>query len=148
MKTTHSNQPMLVLGIPLRTSNEKAFQDIPAHWQRFGSENWLARIPHRADDDVYAVYTHHEHEGIDNHGAYTLIVGARVTEASSVPEGMASVVVPPAKHAVFDVERGRNDKVGERWLDIWANRDIAKTYLCDHERYQPNGDIEICVGIR
>lgn len=148
MKTRQTTQPMLVLGFPLRTSNEKAFGDIPAHWQRFGSENGLTRIPNRADDDVYAVYTHHEHEGIDNHGDYTLIVGARVTDVAAVPKGMASVVIPPARHAVFDVERGRADKVGERWLDIWANQDFAKTYLCDHERYQPNGDIEICVGIR
>lgn len=148
MKTTNTTQAILVLGFPLRTSNEKAFRDIPAHWQRLGSENWLARIPDRADDDVYAVYTHHAHEGIDNHGDYTLIVGARVTAATAVPEGMASVVIPPAKHAVFEVERGRADKVGERWLDIWANRDLSKTYLCDHERYHPNGDIEICVGIR
>jgi predicted transcriptional regulator YdeE len=148
MKTTRTTEALLVLGFPLRTSNEKAFQDIPAHWQRFGSENWLALIPNRADDDVYAVYTHHAHEGIDNHGEYTLVVGARVSGVTSVPEGMASVVIPPARQAVFEVERGRHDKVGERWLDIWANRDLAKTYLCDHERYQPNGDIEICVGIR
>lgn len=148
MKTIETPEPMLVLGIPLRTRNDRAFEDIPKHWQRFGSENWLARIPNRADGDVYAVYTHHEHEGVDNHGDYTLIVGARVSEASAVPEGLASVVIPAARHAVFGVERGRNDKVGERWLDVWANQDLAKTYCCDHERYGADGSIEIRVGIR
>ncbi|HEY0818201.1 MAG TPA: GyrI-like domain-containing protein [Rhizobacter sp.] len=148
MKTLQTTEPMLVLGLPLRTRNDRAFQDIPAHWARFSGENWLARIPHRADGDVYAVYAHHEHEGVDNHGDYTLIIGARVTEASEVPEGLASVVIPPAKHAVFEVERGRHDKVGQRWLDVWANQDLVKTHRCDHERYAPDGNIEIRVGIR
>ena len=148
MKTLQTTEPMLVLGIPLRTNNQRAFQDIPAHWQRFSGENWLARIPHRRDGDVYAVYTHHEHEGVDNHGEYTLIVGACVTHADTVPEGLASAVIPPGPHAVFEVEPGRHDKVGERWLDVWANQALAKTYRCDHERYAPDGTIEIRVGIR
>jgi predicted transcriptional regulator YdeE len=148
MKTLQTTEPMLVMGIPLRTRNDRAHRDIPAHWQRFSSEGWLERIPHRADGDVYAVYTHHEHEGVDNHGEYTLIVGARVTQASAVPEGLASAVIPPSQHAVFEVERGRHDKVGERWLDVWAHHGLAKTFRCDHERYAPDGRIEIRVGIR
>jgi predicted transcriptional regulator YdeE len=148
MKTLQTTEPMLVLGIPLRTHNDRAFQEIPAHWQRFSREGWLARIPQRADGDVYAVYTHHEHEGVDNQGAYTLIVGARVTQADVVPEGLASAVIPPSRHAVFDVEAGRPEKVGERWLDVWAHRELAKTFRCDHERYASDGSIEIRVGIR
>ena len=148
MKTLQTTEPMLVLGLPLRTNNQRAFQDIPAHWRRFSEEGWLERVPHRADGDVYALYTHHEHEGVDNQGDYTLIVGARVTHAESVPEGMASAVIPPARHAVFDVEAGRHDKVGERWLDVWSHRELVKTYRCDHEHYAPDGRIEIRVGIR
>lgn len=148
MKTLQTTEPMLVLGIALRTNNARAFQDIPAHWQRFSQEKWLEQIPNRMDGDVYALYTHHAHEGVDNHGDYTLIVGARVTHAEAVPQGLASAVIPPSKHAVFDVEAGRHDKVGERWLDVWANRDLQKTYRCDHERYTPDGSIEIRVGIR
>ncbi len=148
MKTLQTTEPMLVLGIPLRTNNERAFQDIPAHWQRFGQENWLARIPNRADGDVYAVYTHHAHEGVDNHGDYTLIVGARVMHADAVPEGLASAVIPPGRHAVFEVEHGRHDKVGERWLDVWAQQALDKTYRCDHEHYAADGRIQIRVGIR
>lgn len=148
MKTLRTTDPMLVLGIALRTANDRAFREIPAHWQRFSGEGWLDRIPHRADGDVYAVYTHHEHEGVDNHGEYTLVVGARVTQAREVPPGLASVVIPPSQHAVFEVEAGRFDKVGERWLDVWAHRDLAKTFRCDHECYAPDGRIEIRVGIR
>jgi predicted transcriptional regulator YdeE len=122
MKTMQITEPMLVLGIPLRTRNDRAFQDIPAHWQRFGSEKWLERIPNRADGDVYAVYTHHAHEGVDNHGDYTLIVGARVTQADAVPAGLASAVIPAGRHAVFEVEAGRHDKARPSTCPMRASR--------------------------
>jgi predicted transcriptional regulator YdeE len=148
MKTLHISEPMLVMGMALRTRNDRAFRDIPALWDRFRIERWLDRIPQRSDEHVYAVYTHHEHEGIDNHGDYTLILGAQVSGVATVPEGFASAVIPSGRYAVFDVDRGRPDKVGERWQDIWNHPGLQKTYRCDHERYAPDGSIEIRIGIR
>jgi predicted transcriptional regulator YdeE len=148
MKTLQTPEPMLIVGLPLRTDNERAFRDIPAHWERFSREGWLGRIPGRAGDDVYAVYTHFSHEGVDNQGEYSLVVGAKVDAASAVPEGLASVIIPASRHAVFEVEAGRPDKVGERWIDVWADQSLARTHVCDHEHYHPNGHIDICVGVR
>ena len=46
-----------IVGLPLRTNNAEGFKTLPTHWQRFMGEQVLAQIPHRAGDDLFAVYT-------------------------------------------------------------------------------------------
>jgi predicted transcriptional regulator YdeE len=147
MKTMEQARPLTIVGIELRTSNAEAFSTIAPHWQRFSGEGVLARIPAKASDDVYAVYTHFEHEGIDNNGCYSLIIGAAVDGLREVPPGMVSAVVPPSRRVVFPVERGRHDLVGATWQRIWSETGLRKTFIADYERYQPNGDIDICIGV-
>jgi predicted transcriptional regulator YdeE len=148
MHTFESTESFTIAGLELRTTNEQAFETIPAHWERFHRGGALAAIPGRASDDVYAVYTNFEHPGVDNLGVYSLILGARVTGAQDVPPGMTAITVAAARHAVFTVATGHPERVGARWQDIWGCTDIAKSYLCDHERYRPNGAIDIFVGTR
>jgi predicted transcriptional regulator YdeE len=148
MKILHSSEPLTIVGIELRTSNEQAFQSIPPHWQRFGAEQALDRIPAKASGDVYAVYTHFEHEGIDNRGTYSLIIGAAVDGLREVPAGMVSTVVPASRRVVFPVERARPDLVGAAWQHIWAQGDLGNSFIADYEHYHQNGDIDICIGVR
>lgn len=147
MQVIEFTEPIHVVGLGLRTSNERAFEDIPAHWGRFHQSGVLASIPDRVGEDLFGVYTHFEHPGIDNLGVYSLIIGARVNGASPAPPGLASTTIPAARRAVFPVDKGHPERVGERWRDIWASADIVKTYLCDHEHYKANGEIDIVVGI-
>lgn len=148
MKIVEQTAPLLVVGIELRTSNDEAMQTIPPHWRRFTEEGVLARIPNRAGDEVLAVYTHFEHEGIDNRGRYSLIIGAPVEGLREVPPGMVSAVVPASRRAVFAVERARPDLVGQAWQQIWQHGDLQKTFIADYERYGAHGDIDIHIGIR
>ncbi|MCW7538238.1 GyrI-like domain-containing protein [Aquabacterium sp. A7-Y] len=147
MKTIHQTQPLTIVGLELRTSNDEAFTTIPAHWQRFAREAVLQGIPNKTSADVYAVYTHFEHEGVDNRGHYSLIVGAPVAGLAEVPPGLVSTVVPPSTRAVLAVETGRRDLVGEAWRRIWESQDLKKTFIAEYEHYKPNGEIDICVGI-
>src|SRR5687767_2441815 len=148
MKIIEQTAPILVVGIELRTSNDKAMETIPPHWRRFADEGVLARIPHKASDEVLAVYTHFEHEGVDNRGMYSLIIGAPVEGLSEVPQGMVSAVLPASQRAVFPVERARPDLVGQAWQQIWQRGDLKKTFIADCERYGPHGEIDIHIGIR
>lgn len=148
MRIVETTAATHVVGLELRTNNERAFEDIPAHWQRVHREGLMARLEHRSSDDLFAVYTRFEHPGVDNLGEYSLIIGAQVADPSVVPSGLTLALIPAARCAVFPVERGHPERVGERWRDIWANTDIVKTFVCDHELYQPNGEIDIFVGIR
>lgn len=138
---------MLVVGIELRTSNDRADATIPVHWGRFVQQQVAARVPQRSGDDVIAVYTHFEHEGIDNHGQYSLVIGCPVHGRPCVPEGMVSVRVPPSRRFRLDVEGGRAERVGAAWQQVWKRNDLLKTYVADYERYGSDGSIELCIGI-
>jgi predicted transcriptional regulator YdeE len=148
MRIIETTEPINVIGLELRTSNQRAFEDIPAHWERFYRAGALASVPGRASDDVFAIYTNFEHAGHDNLGVYSFIIGAQVTDTLQVPSGMVPVVIAGSRRAVFSVDPGHPERVGERWRDIWACTDIVKTYVCDHERYKASGEIDIFVGIR
>lgn len=136
-----------VVGIELRTTNLEAMQTIPPHWQRFAAEGVMGRISGRLSDEVYAVYTHFENAGHNNLGLYSLVIGAAAPASVSVPEGMVRVVVPASRRAVFEVEHGRPDLVGPKWVDIWGHTDLPKTFIAEFERYGPDGSILISIGL-
>jgi predicted transcriptional regulator YdeE len=140
-------QAITVVGIELRTTNMVAMETIPGHWARFASEGVLAAIPGRLSDEVYAVYTHFENAGANNHGLYSLVIGAAVAAATDVPRGMVRVVIPASARAEFAVPAGRFDLVGPAWQATWALTALPKTYIADFEHYRANGDITISVGL-
>lgn len=148
MQIVQQDTALRIMGIELRTSNDEAMQTIPAHWQRFTEDGVLARIPGKLSDEVYAIYTHFEHAGVDNRGIYSLIIGAPVSSTQAVPPGMSHAVLPASPRAVFPVPPGRFDQVGAVWQDIWQRDDLPKTFVADCERYRANGDIDILVGVR
>ncbi|NRF68342.1 AraC family transcriptional regulator [Aquincola sp. S2] len=148
MFQTQHSEPFTVIGLALRTTNAEAFETIPAHWQRFYRDELLARIPGKLSDDVIALYTHFEHAGRDNDGEYTFVIGAPVTADAVPPEGLIQVDVPAVRCAVFEVERGHPERVGETWRTIWQQQGLPRRYVCDHERYRTDGRIHIHVGLR
>jgi predicted transcriptional regulator YdeE len=148
MKTEQLPQAIHVVGIELRTTNLEAMQTIPPHWQRFGKEEVLAHIPSKLSGDVYAVYTHFENVGLNNTGLYSLVIGAAVPASAEVPAGMVRVVIPASKRAVFDVEPGRMDLVGAKWMEIWGHTELAKTVIAEFERYSADGTIAISIGLQ
>ena len=148
MKTEPLSQAIHVVGIELRTTNLEAMQTIPPHWARLAQEDVLAHIPDKLDDEVYAVYTHFENAGSNNVGIYSLVIGARVSASAEVPEGMVRVVIPASKRAVFEVEPGRVDLVGAKWMEIWGNTELPKTFIAEYERYSADGKIAISIGLQ
>jgi predicted transcriptional regulator YdeE len=146
-QTMIQNEPMTVVGIELRTTNEKAFEEIPLHWRKFYQESVLDKVPNRASGDVYAVYTNFENPGKNNSGVYSLIIGAPVKSLDHIPPSLVATVIPKSKRRVRSVATGHPEKVGEKWQEIWHLADLKKTYVSDFERYQPSGNIEIFVGV-
>ena len=56
--------------------------------------------------------------------------------------------VPGSRRAVFEVQRGHPEKVVDVWRENWRTDTLQKTFVCDYERYQPDGTISIHVGAR
>ncbi len=146
MNITHVENTIQVTGIAIHTSNQEAAKTIPEHWNKFFSEGIAAQIDGKLSDDIYAVYTGFENEGFSNDGQYTFIIGVNVGTETEVPNGMVSISIPTGDYRVFDVEKGKPEKVFEKWIEIWGVDDFDKAYVCDFEKYSPEGDICINVG--
>lgn len=61
---------------------------------------------------------------------------------------MVRVVIPASKRAVFEVEPGRVDLVGAKWMEIWGNTELPKTFIAEYERYSADGKIAISIGLQ
>lgn len=137
------NEPgFYVIGIETRTTNKAEMAgagNIAQLWQRVFTENLFARIPNKADTFLRGVY--HDYES-DKDGAYTLLVGVRVTSLDDIPEGMVGYQVPAGKFQVFTTERGPvGHVVVKTWMDIWRLEDEGKLnraytdHTADYELY-------------
>jgi predicted transcriptional regulator YdeE len=148
-----------VIGISTRTSNAKEISgqgDIGQLWARFMQDGLLAKIPHKIDANILAVYTDYE---TDANGPYAYILGARVSSADNVPQGMVARKVPAGKYAVFTSGKGPAEKVvPDTWRRIWAVPKSSpggnRTYLADFELYDQratdprNSQVDIYIGIK
>jgi predicted transcriptional regulator YdeE len=148
-----------VIGIAARTTNAKEMSGsgvIAQQWDRFMKEGLLNKIPNKVDSNILTVYTDYES---DANGAYTFVIGARVSSADVVPPGMVAKRVPAGRYAVFTSEIGFVGKVvPETWGRIWAVPKSApggsRSYQADFEIYDQrasdpqNAQVDIYVGIR
>lgn len=152
-------QAFTVVGITARTSNAKEKTPegrIGKQWERLMREGLLAEIPNKADGNIVAVYTEY---ASDKDGEYTYVLGARVTNAESIPVGMVAKKVPAGRYAVFTSEKGPVQKtVVEMWQRVWSTPKSAlggdRTYKADFEVYDQRAQnpadavVDLYVGVR
>ena len=148
-----------MVGISTRTMNAKEMSGkgvIAQQWDRFMKEGLLSKIPNKVDSNILAVYTDYES---DANGAYTYLIGARVSSTDGVPAGMVAKKIPAGRYAVFISEKGFVGKVvPETWSRIWAVPKSAaggnRAYQADFEVYDQraadpqNAQVDIYVGIK
>ena len=154
-----SESSFTVVGISARTTNaqERSGRGVVGKmWQRFISEQLLEKIPDRADSSILALYTNYDS---DANGAYTFVIGAKVTSAGKIPSGMIAVKVPAGKYRVLTTDRGPTVQVvPEAWARIWSLSKSQlggeRAYKTDFELYGPraadpqNAEVQIYVGIK
>ncbi len=138
--TIIQKEPMLVMGIEVRTTNEggKAAADISSLWGRFYRENIQAMIPHQKTGEVVGLYTEYEK---DHTKPYTLVAGCEVILSGSVPKGFVVKKVPAAKYAVFQIPGPFPSSLVDTWSWIWKS-ELRRTYTGDLEVYPPGFDHE------
>ena len=153
-------QEFTVIGIKVRTNNAKEMAGegvISKHWERFFKDGILDKIPHKADANIYAVYTNY---ASDRNGDYDLLLGAKVTDAVAVPTGMTAVAVWGGKYSTFTSSKGPVGKVvSELWQEIWRLEDQSqlggkRAYKTDFEVYDErsrdpqNSQVDIYISIK
>lgn len=145
--------PIHVTGLKIRTSNKnkQSFSDIPTLWARFMQENTPEKISDKLSSDIYAVYTDFEHEGKNNEGMYTLIIGCATNSKVEKNKQLVSTTIPAGHYKPFPVENNDPEKVGKAWQEIWKRPEAEKadwSFKCEFERYHASGEIEIFIGLK
>ena len=148
-----------VVGLVARTTNAKEMTPdgvIGRQWMRFMKDNMLGQIPNKADENIVAVYTDY---ASDENGDYDFLLGARVTSAETVPEGMGSRAIPAGRYAVYTSDKGPAPKVvPAMWQRVYATPKStpagARIYRADYEVYDERARnpeesiVELYVGVK
>ena len=142
-----------VIGISVRTTNKhgKAGNDIPALWNNFMINGIADKIPGKIDNSIYCIYTEYEK---DHTQSYTAILGCKVSNLETVPNGMTGKTLEEAnytKHIVKgDILQGM---VFDEWIKIW-NSNLARTFTTDFEVYgekaqdPENAEVDIFIAVK
>jgi predicted transcriptional regulator YdeE len=130
----------LVAGLEARTTNalEMSGKGIIAKlWSQMG----------QPAGPIVAVYYDY---ASDRDGAYTYLLGTKVSAAEKIPPGMVAHEVAGGDYSKFS-SSGANpaEAVVRLWQEIWnlEKTSLRRAYKTDFEVYQPNGDIDIYIGV-
>jgi predicted transcriptional regulator YdeE len=149
-----------VIGISVRTNNATEATGagaIPQQWARFFQESVMGKIPNRADDTVYAVYSDYQK---DRNGDYDFTLGVRVTDSSTVAPGMVVKHIPAGEYSVVTSDKGpAHQVIPAAWQEVWKLEDGSRlggirSYNSDFEVYDDrsrdpdNVQVDIHVGVK
>lgn len=138
------------IGLELRTDNQRCSLEMPAHKEKFFSQNILAKIPNKISGDVLAVYT--DYEG-DYTQPYSWILGVEVSSLDEIPVGLVGKEIPESKYAVFTTEGEFPQGLIAAWQAIWQS-DLSRSYTTDFEVYssdfdpQKNPEVKVFIAIQ
>lgn len=158
-KRVHQEQ-FSIIGIEARTTNAKEMAGdgiIGKQWQRFFQDQVLQKIPHKADQSIYAVYSDY---ASGRTGEFSFVIGAKVNDKSTVPSGMVLKIIPAGDYALISSDKGPVAKVVvAAWQQIWALEDNGglggrRAYKADFEIYgqqaadPQNSQVDIYIGLK
>jgi predicted transcriptional regulator YdeE len=139
-----------IIGIAVRTTNEnnQSGKDIPALWDKFMAEGIIEKIPNKIDNTLYCIYTDYES---DYTKPYTTILGCKVANADTIPDGMVAKTFAGGEYTRYTVKGNlMQGVVFNEWIKIWDSN-IERAYTADFEVYgekaQNTADAEVDIFI-
>ena len=151
-----SGEPFLVVGLGARTSNTQEMTPhaiIPRQWERLISSNALETVTNRTDSSIIALYTDYES---DAEGAYTYVLGVKVSSLAELPQNMISKEVPGGTYAVIPSRRGPvAEVVVDAWKRVWSDAALSahRSYRTDFEVYDhratnpQDAQVDVYIGV-
>jgi predicted transcriptional regulator YdeE len=146
---------MYIIGTEVRTQSQlearRSTARIPAHWEKFTNQNLARRIPDRAGEDLFSIYTHYVRE---QQGEYSHIIGLEVISLHNIPDGMVGLMIPESDYMVFTVQGEMPAATAQAWEGIRrffeGNPAYHRAYTYDFEVHDPSipDIINIYVAIR
>lgn len=122
-----------VSGISIVTDHEKAADDINRLWERFFEESIGTKIPEKADDVIYAVYS--DYQG-GHEDPYRLTVGYRLAQDAPANTDFHQISVKSGPYGVMSAAGPQPQKLIETWEAIWSG-DLDRAFATDFEVYGP-----------
>lgn len=119
-----------IIGLLVRTDNEKAMKDIPEVTAKF-QEGWQEKIKNCVNDDIICAYMDYDE---DYTKPYSYIIGCVVTSCDIIPAGMVCKELAAGLYAKIEVFGEYPDSLIAAWEDIW-DLDIERAYITDYELY-------------
>ncbi|ATA89704.1 GyrI-like domain-containing protein [Capnocytophaga stomatis] len=142
-----------IIGIAVRTTNAngQAATDLGKLWGQFMSDT-IAKIPNTISEEIIAIYTDYES---DYQGAYTAIIGKKVSSLDEIPAGMIGREFPEAKFQKFIAKGQMPNAIMQTWKTIWEQEaTLHRAYQYDFEVYgkkSQNGDeseVEVFISVK
>ena len=119
-----------IIGLVVRTDNEKAMKDIPTICEKF-QDGWQEKIKNCVSDDIVCAYMEYDE---DHTKPYTYIIGCIVDSCDFIPAGMACKELAEGIYAKIEVFGSYPESLLAAWEDIW-DLDIERAYTTDFEVY-------------
>lgn len=136
-RMTQEIEDFMIIGIAVKTSNinGQAEQDLGALWGRFFNEGISAAVPHKSTEEIYSLFTDYES---DYRGAYTAIIGHKVSSLDSIPEGLIGRRFTGGTYTPFKAKGEMPQAIVNTWKEIWAqDEQLQRRYTVDFEVYGP-----------
>lgn len=130
---------IVIVGLSGRTNNAREMEGnglIPELVSRWYNEPFMEKIKRRSKPTrTLAVYTDYES---NENGDYTYLIGCPVDAVEDMPEGLTSLVIPPAEYEVLTTGPGSVPSIIlEAWGHIWNDAALKsrRAYTYDFEVY-------------
>jgi predicted transcriptional regulator YdeE len=142
-----------IIGISVRTTNKdgRSATDLGNLWKRFYGEGLSGKIPNRSGNDIYSIYTDYESNYT---GAYTAIIGMKVTSLETIPAGMVGKAFPAGNFLQFIAKGPMPGAIMNTWKEIWKkDNELHRKYIYDFEVYGDrsklveNAEVDIYISV-
>ena len=143
-----------LIGIKLHkkshNKNEQSAIDCGGLWQRFLTEEIMAKIPNKLSNEIFAVYYDFES---DYTGKFAYFIGCKVQLKIEIPENLDAITIPNQNYEKIVAKGKVPECIGKAWQQIW-NSDIPRKYGYDFEIYDErssdweNAEIDIFLSIK
>lgn len=122
--------PIAIVGITLRTDNSEAgFAKIQQHWGAFFQQGVPKQLGVEPGTEICEAYFDYVS---DANGAYTLLLGARLSPSTPpMSDGLTVRHFDAGRYARFHIDDP--NAIRRVWQHIWSRTDLNRAYACDFE---------------
>ena len=143
---------LIGIKLPHKTlnKNNQAAIDCGGLWQRFLTEEIMAKIPNKISNEIFAVYFDFKSDHTEE---FAYFIGCKVETNTNVPENLDALSIPQQQYKKVIAKGKVPECIGKAWSNIWDSN-IPRNYGYDFEIYDErssnwdDAEIDIFLSIK